>query len=180
MKGFDVLQDMIGEKYGHLTVLKVSDRLDKYGKRSYRICQCECGNIIEVYRGHLKDGHTQSCGCMISFGEEYVAQYLLKLGYFIKRQYKIEQLKDKNSLPFDIAIFNNNNELIGLIEIQGKQHFDNKLLFYSENLIKHDKMKQEYCLKNNIPLLLLNYSQGQEKTNFLEWENLINNFLEER
>ena len=178
-KGFDKIQEMIGEKYGYLTVLKVSDRLDKKGKRNYRICQCDCGNIVEVYRGHLKDGHTRSCGCMESFGEEYAAQYLTKKNYLIKRQYKLEDLKDKNNLPFDIAIFNSKNKLIGLIEVQGKQHFDNKLLFYSDVLIKHDKMKQEYCLKNKIPLLLLDYRHGQEKTNFSEWNNLIDKFLEE-
>lgn len=120
MKGFDTLQSMIGERYGHLTVLGVSDKLSKDGSHTYRICQCDCGNTIEVYRGHLKDGHTRSCGCMESFGEEYVVQYLTKKNYLIKRQYKIEDLKDKNNLPFDIAIFNSKNKLIGLIEVQGK------------------------------------------------------------
>lgn len=179
MEGFDTLQDMIGERYGYLTVIGVSDRLDKEGKHSYRICQCDCGNIVDVFRGHLKDGHTRSCGCMVSFGEDYVVQFLSKLNYNVKRQYKIEKLKDKNSLPFDVAVFDSENKLIGLIEIQGKQHFDNSLLFYSEDLIKHDKMKYEYCLNNKIPLLLLDYRNGKEKTNFSEWNNLINNFLEE-
>lgn len=179
MEGFDTLQDMIGERYGYLTVIGVSNKLDKKGKHSYRICQCDCGNIVEVSRGHLKDGHTRSCGCMVSFGEDYVVQFLSELNYNVKRQYKIEELKDKNKLPFDIAIFDSKNKLIGLIEVQGKQHFDSSLLFYNEDLIKHDKMKYEYCLNNKIPLLLLDYRNGKEKTNFLEWNNLINKFLEE-
>ena len=178
---YGVVKSMLeGESgYGYLTVIGVSDKLDKEGKHSYRICQCDCGNVVDVFRGHLKDGHTRSCGCMISFGEDYVVQFLSKLNYNVKRQYKIEKLKDKNELPFDIAIFDSKNKLIGLIEVQGKQHFDSSLLFYSEDLIKHDKMKYEYCLNNKIPLLLLDYRNGKEKTNFLEWNNLINKFLEE-
>lgn len=178
MEGFDIIQDMIGEKYGHLTVLKISDKLDRNGKRNYRICQCDCGNITEVYRGHLKDGHTQSCGCLISFGEDYVYNYLTQYNLNIKRQYKTD-LIDKKPLPFDIAILNKANKLLALIEIQGKQHYDNNLLFYSNDIIKHDKMKKEYCYNKNIPFLTLDYSLGKEKTDFKKWNEIINNFLKE-
>jgi len=27
-------------------------------------CLCDCGNTIPVAQGHLKNGHTQSCGCL--------------------------------------------------------------------------------------------------------------------
>ena len=178
MKGFDTVQDMIGEKYGHLTVLEMSNRLDKKGKRSYRICQCDCGNIIEVYRGHLKDGHTQSCGCIVSFGENYVYDYLKQCNLNVVRQYKTD-LIDKAPLPFDIAILNKANSLLALIEIQGKQHYDSSLFFYSDYIIKHDTMKKEYCINKNIPFLILDYSLGKEKTNFEKWNQIINNFLKE-
>lgn len=178
MEGFSTLQEMIGERYGRLTVLRVSDKTDKNGKHSYRVCQCDCGNIVEVLRNHLKGGHTRSCGCEKSFGETYVADYLTKMNYNFIRQYKFEDLQDKTYLPFDIAIFNKTNKLIGLIEVQGKQHFDDTLLFYSDDLIKHDKMKQEYCLNHNIPLLLLDYKNGQMNTDFTIWDKLINDFLE--
>ena len=177
-KGFDKIQEMIGEKYGYLTVLKVSDRLDKKGKRNYRICQCDCGNIVEVYRGHLKDGHTQSCGCITSFGENYVYDYLKQYNLNIARQYKTD-LIDKAPLPFDIAILNKTNELLALIEVQGKQHYDSSLFFYSDYIIRHDKMKKEYCINKNIPFLILDSSLGKEKTNFGEWNQIIDNFLKE-
>ena len=43
------------------------------------ICQCECGNTIEVTSSHLRSGHTLSCGCLmkernstdISIGDRY-------------------------------------------------------------------------------------------------------------
>lgn len=30
----------------------------------YWICRCDCGNIKSVSQTHLRDGHTQSCGCV--------------------------------------------------------------------------------------------------------------------
>ena len=69
--------------------------------------------------------------------------------------------------------------VIGLIEIQGKQHYDSSLLFYSEDLIKHDKMKEEYCEKNKIPFLKIDYRKGKDFTNFQEWNILLDNFIKE-
>ena len=178
MKGFDVREDLVGQKFGKLTVTEMSEKLDKYGKRSYAICRCDCGNICEVYRGHLKDGHTSSCGCTESFGEEYVSSFLKEKGISFKRQYRFSDLIDKKELPFDIAILKENT-VIGLIEIQGKQHYDSSLLFYSEDLIKHDKMKEEYCYKNQIPFLRLDYRKGKQNFNQQDWNNQLLTFLKE-
>ena len=58
--------DLIGEKFGKLTVID-KDCIKEVGKsksrRQYWLCRCECGKIISVSTGHLKSGHTQSCGC---------------------------------------------------------------------------------------------------------------------
>lgn len=60
-----------------------------------------------------------------------------------------------------------NKNLKLLIEFNGEQHykpvnFDSKVKtkedFFQEN-IKRDKIKQEYCLKNNIPLLEIPYTE---------------------
>lgn len=178
MKGFDIIESLVGERFGKLTVLGVSERLDLNGKRAYRICQCDCGNIVEVYRGHLKDGHTKSCGCSESFGETFVANFLNKNNIVFLRQHSFLNLVDKLPLRFDFALFVQNN-LMGLIEVQGEQHYNQNSFYYSESLVKHDKMKQEYCLENNIPLLKLDYRKGQEKTNYALWEKQIINFIKE-
>ena len=119
MKGFDIIESLVGERFGKLTVLEVSERLDLNGKRAYRICQCDCGNIVEVYRGHLKDGHTKSCGCSESFGETFVANFLNKNNIVFLRQYSFSNLIDKHPLRFDFALLIENN-IIGLIEVQGE------------------------------------------------------------
>ena len=95
-----------------------------------------------------------------------------------KRQYRFSDLIDKRELPFDIAILKENT-VIGLIEIQGKQHYDSSLLFYSEDLIKHDKMKEEYCYKNHIPFLRLDYRKGKQNFNQQDWSNKLLAFLKE-
>ena len=48
------------ETYNYLTILKEVDM--RYGKR-HVMCECKCGNIVEVCYGHLRNGNTKSCGC---------------------------------------------------------------------------------------------------------------------
>jgi len=55
--------DLIGKKFGKLTVIK------DMGKNSYRkynwLCQCECGNTTVVTGTSLnKENGTKSCGCL--------------------------------------------------------------------------------------------------------------------
>lgn len=54
-----VIKDEIGHKYGKLTVLR---RAANRGHRAYWVCQCECGNIVEISGTNLRQGQ-QSCGC---------------------------------------------------------------------------------------------------------------------
>lgn len=54
-------EDLTGRKFGRLTVLNRTKN-DKHDKAQW-ICQCDCGNKVVVSTGHLKSGHTKSCGC---------------------------------------------------------------------------------------------------------------------
>lgn len=56
------LQDIIGEKFGRLTVTKFS-HMDK-GGNSFWDCLCTCGKSKSINRSHLKKGYTKSCGCI--------------------------------------------------------------------------------------------------------------------
>lgn len=56
------IPDMIGRRYGRLTVLSENGRT-KHGMRVFE-CQCDCGNITNVCIGDLQNGQTQSCGCI--------------------------------------------------------------------------------------------------------------------
>lgn len=47
-----------GDKYGGLTIVK---EVEAAGKRQF-LCKCDCGQKVTVRLGHLRSGHTSSCG----------------------------------------------------------------------------------------------------------------------
>jgi len=55
------LDDIVGLKFGRLTVIEI---VNKSSKNISYLCKCDCGNIINVYRFNLKNGVTKSCGCL--------------------------------------------------------------------------------------------------------------------
>lgn len=65
-------KDIINKKYGKLLVIRqiVSYDDDKINRGVY-LCECECGNTIEVKGKMLgwKKGGTNSCGCLISLAK---------------------------------------------------------------------------------------------------------------
>ena len=59
--------DLTGQKFGRLTVVKRAENHIKPSgqKATMWLCKCDCGNnnLIKVSSGHLRSGHTTSCGC---------------------------------------------------------------------------------------------------------------------
>lgn len=64
MKQIDIqqLRELTGRKFNRLTILSIEDEV--CGKTRFAICQCECGNEKRIRLGHVKTGHTKSCGCI--------------------------------------------------------------------------------------------------------------------
>lgn len=62
----NTLIDLTGQKFGRLTVIsKAKPYKTKGGYYATKwICQCECGNVVEVNTQKLRNGHTSSCGCL--------------------------------------------------------------------------------------------------------------------
>lgn len=54
-------QNLNGQKFGRLTVLKFARR--DAGYRALWLCECECGNTCVVEGHNLQSGHSKSCGC---------------------------------------------------------------------------------------------------------------------
>lgn len=53
-----------GELYGDLTVIR---EVESKGKRHF-LCECACGQKVTVRLGHLRSGHSTSCGrCGVEF-----------------------------------------------------------------------------------------------------------------
>lgn len=55
--------DLTGDTYNDLTVIEFSHRTPKNSMAHYH-CRCSCGNKLVVSHGHLRSGHTKSCGCL--------------------------------------------------------------------------------------------------------------------
>lgn len=53
--------DLTGKKFGKLEVIGVHDT---GSRKTYYVCQCDCGNIKVVRADALISGATKSCGCI--------------------------------------------------------------------------------------------------------------------
>lgn len=124
-------------------------------------CQCECGNIINIPTNSLTTGNTTSCGCIHSRGEEYISKLLQlnNISYQNQKSYKdCISPSTGRALRFDFLV-----EEKYLIEYDGILHFETEEHGWNskENLEKtqlHDKIKNEYCFNNNIPLIRIPYT----------------------
>ncbi len=118
-----------------------------------------CGHEWEA-RPHNILQHKGCPKCRLSQGEKEIDSYLAELGVDYISQYKFSDCSDKRPLPFDFSIKRNEN-IIGLIEYQGRQHYMNVEAFDGKegykSTIKHDIIKSEFVDKNNIPLLRVNF-----------------------
>lgn len=156
----------IGKRYNYLTV---TDIIKKDGK-TYWKCKCSlCGHgeVTTVAR-HVVSGNTKSCGCMQSYGESVIEKALQSKGINYKKQVTFPGLKGirGGTLRFGFGIYNSSDELLGLIEYDGEQHFDilNENYYITEfeiannvNIVmENDKIKDNFCKENNIQLVRLN------------------------
>lgn len=166
----DRVGSLVGQKIGKLQVLEEVGFITRASGKRNRVykCLCDCGNYCEIQHTYLACGDTISCGCIRSKGEFQIEQLLKEHNIKYKKEYSFEDLIDKLPLRFDFAILNDEEELICLIEFQGKQYYDKNNGFYSEDLVKHDKIKQEYCKEGDIPLIIIDYKRDHDIT----WEEL--------
>ena len=58
-------EDLTGQKFGELTVLKATEKRSRNGSVIWE-CKCSCRNYVSVSSQRLKDGSVKSCGCLRS------------------------------------------------------------------------------------------------------------------
>ena len=119
---------------------------------------CDCGTKCVVSREHLVTGHTTSCGHVRSKMEDIVNQYLLENNYEYVYRQTFPDLIHYYNLEIDFAIYKN-NVLKGLIECQGKQHYDDVGSFGKLQRETTDEIKRQYCKENNILLFEIRYDE---------------------
>lgn len=134
--------------------------------------ECPFGHKFDSDLDHFMQGG-RCPQCEMSIGERKILLWLIENNIKHKPQYKFDDCRGKrNSMPFDFAIFNDDNSLKCLIEFDGEMHYEAHRFSNSKKAEldlrerqRRDRIKDEYCKKNNIPLIRIPY---WEKENIKE------------
>lgn len=62
-----IAKDLLGQKFGRLTVINKSTNLSS--NKTAWLCQCECGKIKAIKTSNLLQGKAKSCGCQINYNK---------------------------------------------------------------------------------------------------------------
>ena len=153
------LNDLSGQKFGHLQVLKWIGTIN--GNSKYLV-KCDCGKEYEIYAQNLTQGNTTSCGCVReSHGEQKIREILIKNNIEFENQksfsdFNYQDTKGKPRYDFYLPKYNI------LIEYDGEQHFKPTFNWDTEKNFKqrqeHDKIKNSYAIKNNYILIRIPYT----------------------
>lgn len=152
---------------------------DKYENKKQRLkLKCECGEIFYTTWGCLKSQHVyrcRKCTNKQSFYERKAEEWLIENNYKYEKEVKFDKCKNKRKLPFDFQVFLKNGDYC-LIEIDGIFHYRPQ---YSQEDFKEqkkrDKIKDDFCRENNIPLLRINYWRFRKPYSY---KQILKNFLD--
>jgi hypothetical protein len=98
-------------------------------------------------------------------------KYLQKHNIIFSEEVRYSLLNDKRTLPCDFQIIVNGR--VGIIEIDGKQHFEFTSRFQKtkedfEKQLYHDYLKYIFCKKNKINLLRISYKEYEKEYFYLD------------
>ena len=160
--------DLLNKKFNQLTVIK---KLSVKNQETWWLCECDCGNKIEVAGWQLTTGHVGSCGCLKSKGELKIKQLFTEANISFTTQASFDGCVSPTGHKLKFDFFVNNSYLI---EFDGEQHYLQipNARYTKEQLEKirlYDSIKDEWCKANNIPLLRIKY----DKLSTLSLDDLI-------
>ena len=152
-----------------------------YDQSSYKtmhikiIIECPTHGIFKQTPLNHLHGRNGCPKCKESKGESKIRQFLESNNLNFVSQWKSKSCKNKCCLPFDFMVNINNHKY--LIEFHGQQHYRISTGIWrgsKEQLIaiqKRDKIKYNWCTNNQIPLLIIKY------TEFDSIESMLKTFL---
>lgn len=82
------LENLTGQRFGRLIVIKQGKSTWKSNRTSWD-CACNCGNKINVASKNLKNGRTQSCGCLMRDSARERGRKSIKHGMEGTKPYKL-------------------------------------------------------------------------------------------
>lgn len=126
------------------------------------------GEFLQVAFSHQQGNGCQKCNK--SRGELEIENYLKLNNIEYEYNKHFESCRNKNTLPFDFYI-----PILNMcIEYDGIQHFESISYFGGDDKLSYqmklDKIKNDWCLKNNIKLLRISYKNYNNIKNILNKE----------
>lgn len=157
---------LVGNRYGKLTVLERVEN-NHFGHVCYR-CKCDCGGETIVDAANLRNGNTNSCGCIKSKGEMIINNWLQEHNIAFRSQYSFDNcvLSTGRRPFFDFVLFKNDKPYL-IIEYNGRQHYEATGGWNTEealqNTQRRDREKLQWCEDNHYPVLIIKYNEDIEK-----------------
>lgn len=177
----DELQEEIDQRYGKNTI-KILSRDYKNLTTPIQILH-SCNKKSFVTPDHLlhnkkvKYYYCIHCAKPKSTGERLIKEYLKKNNFIFIAEHSFKDCRHKKPLRFDFVVFNSDNTIKLIVERDGLQHseYGNPLCKTKEDLElikKRDEIKNNYCKKNNYPLVRISYKDNQKIEEILSRELL--------
>jgi very-short-patch-repair endonuclease len=150
----------------HFNKYDYSEAVYLNSKTKIEIKCTEHGVFKQTPIKHLSGQGCTDCYSEISSkGEKYIREFLIEN----KVEFESQKIIPGTKLRFDFYILNKNI----YIEYDGIQHFEPRIIFGGESEFllqkKRDKIKNEYCLKNNIELIRISYKEFKNIKNILNF-----------
>jgi hypothetical protein len=137
-------------------IKRISDYVNAREKMELKCLKCK--RHFKCSYDHIVRLNVGCSYCKQSKGEKAIEKVLEELKVPYQKQKTFKDLVGLNNglLKFDFYVEYNNKIL--LIEYDGEFHYHK--IYEDDNheiIVEHDKIKNEYCRKNNIPLLRIPY-----------------------
>lgn len=155
--------------------------IEKRHTRQSLLFKCSCGEEFVTSVAYFVSGKVvcPKCAKSISSYERMFKEYLDSIGVEYIYQYSLNQCRDVLPLPFDFFILKHGV----IVEIDGEWHYKpahfnqisyEKALKTFEITKRHDGIKNDYCAKNNIPILRIPYTAMKDGS----YKRLFQNFID--
>ena len=157
---------LVGQRFGKLIVVERVEN-NRFGHVCYR-CKCDCGGETIVDATNLRNGNTNSCGCIKSKGEMIINNWLQEHGFDFRSQYSFDGciLSTGRRPFFDFVLFKNDKPYL-VIEYNGRQHYEATGGWNTEEefakIQRRDSEKLQWCEDNHYPVLVIKYNEDIEK-----------------
>ena len=107
---------------------------------------------------------------LASNGEVKIHNILADSGVPFQEEYEFDDLKSSSgrALRFDFCVFDENNDILCLIEFNGRQHYQSVPKFGGKRGVSrqqyNDSLKRQYCLKHDYKLITIPWYEENKLT----------------